>query len=316
MPIFSQQTIAQIEVSISYQNFYDELSPYGQWISDSQYGYVWVPDVDNDFRPYYTAGHWVMTEYGNTWVSDYIWGWACFHYGRWTYNDYYCWVWVPGTEWGPGWVAWRWGNGYCGWAPLYPGIDWIGASYHCPENWWMFKRPRYLYKSSYYNSLKSRHRIHKLIQLTRFVTTTSEYNNLKYYSGPSAADVEELLRRPIYFYPIGITSVHGTDRASKSLMNVYLPTKVEEINDGHLVPAHVIEAPRAITRPKEVEVHRTEPRPFNINMQNQNPAWNGLFQRYPPSNNLHFNPSTIKRPGTQQPPVKKVPVDHPVIMTR
>src|SRR5579883_2551035 len=86
---------AQPGVSISYQEFYDELSPYGQWVEDPSYGYVWVPYVDDDFRPYYTRGHWVMTEFGNTWVSDYNWGWATFHYGRWTYDDYYGWVWIP-----------------------------------------------------------------------------------------------------------------------------------------------------------------------------------------------------------------------------
>jgi hypothetical protein len=43
---------AQPGVSVSFQTFYDELSPYGQWIDDPNYGYVWVPDVDAGFRPY------------------------------------------------------------------------------------------------------------------------------------------------------------------------------------------------------------------------------------------------------------------------
>ncbi len=68
---------------ISDQDFYDNLSPYGVWVYDPQYGDMWVPDVDGNFRPYATRGHWVLTEYGNTWVSDYPWGWATFHYGRW-----------------------------------------------------------------------------------------------------------------------------------------------------------------------------------------------------------------------------------------
>ena len=32
----------------SYEEFYDELSPYGSWVSYPQYGYVWVPRVSND----------------------------------------------------------------------------------------------------------------------------------------------------------------------------------------------------------------------------------------------------------------------------
>ena len=32
--------------------------------------------------------------------------------------------WVPGYEWGPAWVSWRFGGGYVGWAPLPPRAVW------------------------------------------------------------------------------------------------------------------------------------------------------------------------------------------------
>jgi hypothetical protein len=32
----------------------------------------------------------------------------------------YGWVWVPGAEWGPAWVDWRYGGGHAGWAPMPP----------------------------------------------------------------------------------------------------------------------------------------------------------------------------------------------------
>ena len=70
-------------VSIGFQVFYDELSPYGTWVISRDYGYVWVPDVAPGFTPYSTNGYWMLTEEGWTWVSDYPWGWAPFHYGRW-----------------------------------------------------------------------------------------------------------------------------------------------------------------------------------------------------------------------------------------
>src|SRR4030081_1206377 len=41
---------------VSYQSFYDQLSPYGQWIDDPGYGYVWMPEVGPDFKPYATNG--------------------------------------------------------------------------------------------------------------------------------------------------------------------------------------------------------------------------------------------------------------------
>lgn len=75
----AREAKAQPNVSVSFQTFYNDLEPYGQWIDYPNYGYAWVPSVSGDFRPYYTNGYWAMTEYGNTWVSNYNWGWAPFH---------------------------------------------------------------------------------------------------------------------------------------------------------------------------------------------------------------------------------------------
>ena len=41
---------------VSFQVFYDQLSPYGQWVDYANYGYVWIPDVGADFAPYSTSG--------------------------------------------------------------------------------------------------------------------------------------------------------------------------------------------------------------------------------------------------------------------
>ncbi len=104
--------------------FYQELSPYGDWIWLSQYGWCWYPsNVEAGWRPY-TAGHWAYTDDGWTWLSSWPWGWACFHYGRWVYDDDYGWVWIPGTDWAPAWVVWRTGGDWIGWAPLPPGAYW------------------------------------------------------------------------------------------------------------------------------------------------------------------------------------------------
>ena len=73
-----------------------------------------------DFAPYWTNGRWVFTDYGWTWESDWNWGWAPFHYGRWAMVQPRGWCWVPGTLWGPAWVAWRVGRTNVGWAPLPP----------------------------------------------------------------------------------------------------------------------------------------------------------------------------------------------------
>jgi hypothetical protein len=39
---------------VSYQSFYDQLSPYGNWVNYPGYGYVWSPNAGPDFQPYAT----------------------------------------------------------------------------------------------------------------------------------------------------------------------------------------------------------------------------------------------------------------------
>ncbi len=102
--------------------FYDELSPYGDWVQTRDYGWAWFPrNVHPYWRPY-TDGRWVTTDYGWTWASNEPFGWATYHYGRWERDPRFGWLWVPGTVWGPAWVSWQYGGGYVGWAPLPPSV--------------------------------------------------------------------------------------------------------------------------------------------------------------------------------------------------
>ncbi|HXD00662.1 MAG TPA: DUF6600 domain-containing protein [Verrucomicrobiae bacterium] len=101
--------------------FYGDLSPYGQWVDLEGYGWCWQPSVvatNPGWQPYCDDGHWVYTDAGWFWQSDYDWGWAPFHYGRWLRHQNAGWVWFPDRVWGPAWVTWRTGGNDCGWAPL------------------------------------------------------------------------------------------------------------------------------------------------------------------------------------------------------
>jgi hypothetical protein len=124
----------------AYTQFEQTLSPYGSWIDDGTYGRVWQPEtavVGADFVPYYTNGYWTLTEYGWTWLSNWNWGWAPFHYGRWVVLAGRGWCWTPGTMWGPAWVSWRSGGGYVGWAPQPPrGVRVV--SHFGPQSGWRF----------------------------------------------------------------------------------------------------------------------------------------------------------------------------------
>jgi hypothetical protein len=74
---------------------FDDLDDYGDWRDDPSYGHVWFPSqVAAGWAPYH-AGHWDwISPWGWTWVDDFSWGYAPFHYGRWV---------SVGGRWG--WVA-------------------------------------------------------------------------------------------------------------------------------------------------------------------------------------------------------------------
>jgi hypothetical protein len=132
----------QAQVSLEFQA---ALGPYGVWRRHPQFGEIWEPrGVPRGWRPY-EYGHWLYTEeWGWYWISDEVeedWGWVAYHYGRWV-SEHGRWFWVPGDEWAPAWVDWRYGNDYVGWAPLPP--DELIDTYEDQPGYWMFLPPRYL----------------------------------------------------------------------------------------------------------------------------------------------------------------------------
>ncbi|MEY2429028.1 MAG: hypothetical protein QOJ40_1913 [Verrucomicrobiota bacterium] len=103
--------------------FYGDLSPYGTWVELAGVGWCWQPRavvINRGWRPYCDGGHWINSDCGWFWQSDYSWGWAPFHYGRWQLHERNGWVWLPDRVWGPAWVTWRTAGDNCGWAPLPP----------------------------------------------------------------------------------------------------------------------------------------------------------------------------------------------------
>jgi hypothetical protein len=116
--------------------FFDDLAPYGDWLQDSEGQWVWQPTVGQavpDWTPYRDNGQWEFTDAGWAWASSYPWGWAPFHYGRWSNDTTRGWTWQPGSRWSPAWVAWRKSQSYYGWAPLPPGVS-LNIQYFLPSN--------------------------------------------------------------------------------------------------------------------------------------------------------------------------------------
>ena len=187
-------------VTISVQTFYDELQPYGDWINTPEYGYVWRPYTDDpDFRPYSSRGNWVYTDLGWTWVSDYRWGWATFHYGRWYFDDYLGWAWIPGYEWAPAWVTWGSYNDYWAWAPMGPNIQ-VNFNYdwYAPQFWWTFVPRQHFCSNNWYA-----HIYNPGVQITNITYITNIYNNNyrnnngNWFYGPRVRDVERHLNKRV-----------------------------------------------------------------------------------------------------------------------
>lgn len=150
--------------------FYSNLTPYGTWISLDFGVYAWRPTIITRTWSPYRMGRWIWTDYGWYWDSYEPFGYIVYHYGRWHYDDYYGWIWIPDYEWAPAWVEWRYDDNYIGWAPLPPyavfrvsvGIVYT-HTYVIPVTHWHFVSFRHFcnpYVYNYYIPERTKYRIY------------------------------------------------------------------------------------------------------------------------------------------------------------
>jgi hypothetical protein len=192
----------------SYSTFYRKLDPYGVWRETSSYGYVWQPreaERSRSWRPY-TNGRWIYTDAGWTWISEEPFGWATYHYGRWTRLRNIGWVWVPGDEWAPAWVSWRKSNDYVGWAPLPPEarFDRRAGIHNWADNYYDIGPDQYCFVPT--NQFGARRVETAVVPAQRNVTIVNETTNVTNitYSnttiineGPSYDELRARSRQPI-----------------------------------------------------------------------------------------------------------------------
>jgi len=254
----AQQAAPPTAAPVTTQVFYDQLAPYGQWVNYGDYGYVWIPSAAGpNFTPYSTEGHWVYTTYGWTWVSDYPWGWACFHYGRWSYDNNYGWFWVPGTQWGPAWVAWRHSDGYYGWAPLCPGIDitlGYGWDNRIPVNSWVFVNERFIGDRYVWQHYEPRGNNAVFIRNTSLITNTYYDRGITYSAGPDRGEVERTLHTAIRPVPVRESAL-PQQRYDQAHLHLYRPAIAEPTPNDHPAPAR----PANINQVPQRNVQYVEP---------------------------------------------------------
>lgn len=185
------KTAAQsVSVSVNFNTFQQELSPYGKWMNNPRFGQVWINN-DAGFKPYYTNGHWEYTNYGWSWESDYDWGWAPFHYGRWEHDPYYGWMWIPGYEWASAWVSWSSYENYYGWAPLGYGININVPFGSIPYNNWNFIPRRNICDrdlNRYYVSHRQNYNFRNAVVINNYYNGNRGVG--RYVRGPERREVE------------------------------------------------------------------------------------------------------------------------------
>ncbi len=291
--ILPKQASAQ-EGAVNFQVFYDQLSPYGQWVDYPNYGYVWFPDAGPDFAPYSTGGYWVLSDDGWTWVSDYEWGWAPFHYGRWDYDNAYGWFWVPDNVWGPAWVTWRQGDGYYGWAPMRPGVGievYAGGSYEMPGNRWIFVRDRDFRRHDV-----DRYRVEERNNVTIINNSTAinrvytdNDRHARYAAGPDRNDVQKATGKTVT-----LVVIHDSNKPGQAMSHGQLQMYRPQVGRGNRnekkpVPSRVVNA----TDVKPPSERTVLTRPRNINSTNSSRG-----NQQPPSPRS-VNPSISKAQGQQ-----------------
>ena len=226
---YGQQYDQQYGEDMDTNSMYNYLAPYGNWVDMQPYGYVWTPrNMGYQWRPY-SNGHWVMTEYGWTWIAYEPWGSVPFHYGRWGYDDYIGWYWVPGNTWGPAWVSWRWSDQYAGWAPLQPGInisvgmDFGSLSINIPLRSWNFLQTSHFLDSNVNRYTLPYERNRSLYNYTNNRNNVNFRNNRIYNEGIGVDAVRRFTRRNIPQYTIQDARRPGQARIAGRDLQIYRP---------------------------------------------------------------------------------------------
>jgi hypothetical protein len=303
-PVYADQY--QADQPQTNQVFYDELSPYGNWIDYPDEGYVWQPNVGPDFRPYDTNGSWAYTDYGWTWASNYSWGWAPFHYGRWFYDDNYGWLWEPGQEWAPAWVTWGQSGDYYGWAPIPPRTEPNAGWQPRNEDW------NYVQAAHITNVNVNRYVVRNNVtvinnttiinnvttnNVTNNYTTNNVTNNtvnnhstVVYNRGPKIEQVENITNTHINKVTINQSTRPGESLTNNQL-SIYRPV---------IKPAPVQSS--AKPAPKQVVTYNNSSNGTSPARQNSIPKTGGQYQGRPPlrqSAPVNQNQTTTQPNGEQ-----------------
>jgi hypothetical protein len=207
--------------AVSFQSFYDVLSPMGEWIQitkedidedlndgegqaysstmdDDDLLFIWKPSVEGAWKPYMN-GRWEYTDHGWLWVSTDKWGSSTYHYGRWWNSPKYGWVWLPGYTWAPGWVRWKVSDSHIGWAPLSPKANWKiengitekNYKYKNSDNDWVFVNDNTFTGDINSSNIVNSAQNSQLVKSSNNITDIRAEDDKIINAGPDVNDIEK-----------------------------------------------------------------------------------------------------------------------------
>ncbi|HEX2865402.1 MAG TPA: DUF6600 domain-containing protein [Ignavibacteriales bacterium] len=317
----------------TFNYFYNSLNPYGEWLALDNDVYAWHPyNVGRRWQPY-TVGRWVWTSDGWYWDSFEPFGWATYHYGRWYYDDYYGWIWIPDSQWGPAWVEWRYSDDYIGWAPLPPyaiydihiGIH-FSYDWHFPYSCWNFVPYRYFDGYDvhrYYVAPKEKYRLYSN---TRYRNDYAYSNGRVINRGVDRQFVERRSGRNVQQRDIIQTRTRdvGNRTRDNNRVEVFRPGRQDLAKTRDITNMNIKRTDRRSTlaldkvnsrlgkdvRREDINRNgRTDQNPVVRDRGNQNKPGNNRTPEVITRPEGNRNPDVIRRPEGNQTPRTEIPND-------
>ncbi len=217
----------------------------------------------------YSNGQWIYTDDGWYFRGPTPYEEITYHYGRWVFDPFLGWVWVPGRVWAPAWVEWRVSDDCIGWAPLPPTV-YIVNNVISPcvihEDRFIFVEQRhfcdpFVYKHSFfYKGHEDRIRFKEMTKINGVMVRDNKVIN----GGPEIGHIEKITGKK--FNPVKVNrvdNIHNTKYAGGEI-NSYSP---------HFSKTRETDRKETVSKPKNY-VSRDNAGPKEKKSDNMNPEKN------------------------------------------
>jgi hypothetical protein len=142
------------------------------------------------------------------------------------------WLWVPGYQWAPAWVSWRYGGDAVGWAPLAPGLSLYVTNFAFVDFWWTFVPSARFCGVPVWGAAFAPGHARRWFDATRPAPPRGGFRGdplrpgrpgLPGWGGPAPRLIEERMGRPLRPARIVTSPVPGGGRSRPGEIGVYRP---------------------------------------------------------------------------------------------